>query len=219
MFSMAALPLPNTLENMLRNARVVRGVEALEEDVLCTHWGELDRTLPDGGFPKGLVELSAPRGLGGGTSIALSAVRAIHQDRADAHAAWLEDRSAGRRLNAAAVLRSQIETGIDTTRLFVVRADAAALSRAVVKVVESGAFGVVCVSGAAFGEREARRIQMAARETGAVVLALTDSFRAHAPWPSVLTLSLLRQPETIHVRVTKERRGRIGQRVMLKAAA
>jgi hypothetical protein len=132
-------------------------------------------------------------------------------------------------LNAAAVLAPSLYTlsehrerdvpgAIDPTRLFVVRADAAALSRATVKVVESGAFGVVCVSGAAFGEREARRIQVAARETGAVVLALTDAFRAHAPWQSVLTLSLLRQPETIHVRVTKERRGRIGQRVMLRAA-
>lgn len=92
------------------------------------------------------------------------------------------------------------------------------LSRAAVKVVESGAFGVVCVSGALFGEREARRIQLAAEETGSVVLALVDSYVSHAPWPSVLRLSLLRTPETIHVRVVRERRGRIGQRVTLRAA-
>jgi hypothetical protein len=110
MFSMAALPLPVSLENMLRNARIVRGVEAAEEDVLCTHWSELDRALPDGGFPKGLVELTAPRGLGGGTTLALAAVRALHRDRADAHAAWLEDKSSPRRLNAAAVLAPSLYT-------------------------------------------------------------------------------------------------------------
>jgi hypothetical protein len=100
----------------------------------------------------------------------------------------------------------------------VVRAEPATLSRAAVKVVESGAFGVVCVSGARFSEREARRVQLAAEESSSVVLALVDSYEEHASWPSVLRLSLTRAPSAIHLRVVRERRGRTGQRVTLRAA-
>ena len=210
MFSMSALPV--SLESVLRTARVVRGIEAREKDVLCTKWEELDGALPDGGFPKGLVELCAPNGLGGGVSIALSAIAALQGAHPEAHAAWLESPHAC--LSAPAVLERKIDLG----RLFVVRAEPMSLSRAAVKVVESGAFGVVCVSGARFSEREARRVQLAAEESSSVVLALVDSYEEHAPWPSVLRLSLTRAPSAIHLRVVRERRGRIGQRVTLRAA-
>ena len=221
MFSMSALPA--SLESVLRTARVVRGFEAPEKDVLCTHWEELDGALPDGGFPKGLVELTAPNGLGGSVSIALSAIAALHASHPEAHAAWLESPDAC--LSAPAAL----ERKIDLARLFVVRADrdgrdgrdgvgGGQLSRAAVKVVESGAFGVVCVRGARFSEREARRVQLAAEESSSVVLALVDSYESHAPWPSVLRLSLTRAPAAIHVQVVRERRGRVGQRVTLRAA-
>lgn len=219
MFSMSALPI--TLESVLRTARVVRGIEAREKDVLCTHWEELDGALPDGGFPKGLTELTAPNGLGGSVSIALSVIAALHAGHPDAHAAWLE--SPDTCLSAPAAL----ERRIDLSRLFVVRTEERAgreeraggqLSRAAVKVVESGAFGVVCVRGARFTEREARRVQLAAEESSCVVLALVDSYESHAPWPSVLRLSLLRAPSAIHVHVVRERRGRVGQRATLRAA-
>jgi len=208
---MSALPV--SLESVLRTARVVRGIEAREKDVLCTRWAELDGALPDGGFPKGLIELTAPNGLGGSASIALSAIAALHVSHPDSHAAWLE--SADTSLSAPAVL----EREIDLARLFVVRSpEPTSLSRAAVKVVESGAFGVVCIRGARFTEREARRIQLAAEESSSVVLALVDSYESHAAWPSVLRLSLTRAPSAIHVRVVRERRGRIGQRVTLRAA-
>ncbi len=224
MFSMSALPV--SLESVLRTARVVRGIEAREKDVLCTHWEELDGALPDGGFPRGLVELTAPNGLGGSVSIALSAIAALHASHPDAHAAWLESPEAC--LSAPAAL----ERKIDLSRLFVVRADrdgrdgragrdgvqGGQLSRAAVKVVESGAFGVVCVRGARFSEREARRVQLAAEESSCVVFALVDSYESHAPWPSVLRLSLTRAPAAIHVHVVRERRGRVGQRATLRAA-
>ena len=214
LFSMSALPV--SLESVLRTARVVRGIEAREKNVLYTKWEELDGALPDGGFPKGLIELEAPHGLGGGASVALSAIAALQAGHAESHAAWVE--SPGARLSAPALL----SRGVDLGRLFVVRADAASprelLSRSAVKVVESGAFGVVCVAGARFSEREARRVQLAAEETSAVVLALVDSYEGHPPWPSVLRLSLTRAPGVIHLRVSRERRGRIGQRVTLRAA-
>jgi hypothetical protein len=43
---------------------------------LALSWPELDDVLPDGGLPRGVIELSAPRALGGSTSVALAAVRA-----------------------------------------------------------------------------------------------------------------------------------------------
>src|SRR5437867_12631025 len=53
-------------------------------------WRELDEALPDGGLPRGVVELASPRAIGGGSAIALSAVRAAQARDARAWCAWID---------------------------------------------------------------------------------------------------------------------------------
>ena len=104
---MAALPAPNPLEMIHRldrldaatlarlgQAGVLQGTSALGpavdgRAVLSLDWPELERALPDGGLPRGVIEIASTGGArvskgvarGGATTIALSAVRAIHADR------------------------------------------------------------------------------------------------------------------------------------------
>ncbi|MGH7284629.1 MAG: hypothetical protein ACRELY_24145, partial [Polyangiaceae bacterium] len=53
-------------------------------------WSALAAALPDGAFPRGVVELSSPYALGGTTRIAFSAARTAQKKSADAFCAWLD---------------------------------------------------------------------------------------------------------------------------------
>jgi recombination protein RecA len=95
--------------------------------------------LPDRGLPCGVVELSAPRALGGSTSVALAAVRAAQtRGGASAWCAWLDPEGT---LHAPGV----VAAGVQLARMLVVRSPRAQLARIAVKVVASGAFEVVVV--------------------------------------------------------------------------
>src|SRR5580700_11822882 len=101
-------------------------------------WAELDGLLPDHGMPRGVVELRAPKALGGGTSIALAVVRAAHLRDARAWCAWVDP---------ACTLYSPgvAMAGVDLNRLAVVRSPRRGLLRTAVKVVRSEAFDVIVI--------------------------------------------------------------------------
>lgn len=185
--------------------------------VLDLEWPELSRALPDFGLPRGVTEIAAPHAHGGGTTISLAACRAAQKAGPNVHCAWIEA-SNGPRLYAPEVIMA----GVDPARLLVVRAPREALARVCVKVLATGAFALVTVAQGAqdrtegprvrgIDERAVRRFSLAAEESASRVLLLTDSFATHVPWPVALRLEVERLPESIHVRVARERRGRVGQ--------
>ena len=194
-----------------------------------TGWRELDRLLPDGGFTPGVVELAAPHALGGGTSIALSFMRAVQQKGAAAQdgrgwCAWVEAQNSSLgHLYAPGVAQA----GVDLDRLLVVRvapsiaarvsaknkathAEGRGLVRAALKIAASGGFDGLAVSGARLDETAVRKFALSSEEHGTTVFLLTDSLAPHAPWPVTLRLELLRTGEGISVHVTKDKRGRSG---------
>jgi hypothetical protein len=192
--------------------------------VLPLAWSELDAVLPDGGLPRGVVELTAPRALGGSTSVALAAICAGQARNPSAWCAWLDPEAT---LHAPAVFAA----GVDLARMLVVRSPRAQLARFAVKVVASGAFEVVVIDidaiprvsvmpgvmpGGSGRDKQAhkliRKLALAAEPSGATVLLLTDASQPRAlPWPVAMRIELSRpNVRELVVRVAKDRRGRIG---------
>ncbi len=181
-------------------------------------------------MPRGVVELAAPYGLGGSTSLALSAVRAGQARMPKAWCAWIDPE---RTLHAPGV----VAAGVDLSRMLVVCPPRSQLGRVAVKVVGAGAFEVIVVDlhavpsgGAALCpsspkwipgsgkslKREwapevlVRKLALSAEPSEGVVLLLTDSTRPRSvPWPTALRLELGRPNRAeLTVRVAKDRRGR-----------
>jgi hypothetical protein len=194
---------------------------------LALSWPGLNDLLPDGGLPKGVVELAAPRALGGATSVALEAVRAGQARTKNAWCAWIDPEGT---LHAPGV----VAAGVDLSRMLVVRPPRAQLARVAVKIMGAGAFEVVVVDFDALpgssrkrengefgaGKKKAawspevlvRKLALAAESNGTTILLLTDSTRPRSiQWPVALRLELSRSDrEVLVVRVAKDRRGRIG---------
>jgi recombination protein RecA len=204
--------------------RVARATETPRP--LLLDWPELAATLPDGGLPRGVVELSSPGALGGATSVALAAVCAGQARGEHAWCAWLDPEAS---LHAPGV----VAAGVDLGRMLVVRPPRAHLARTAVKVVAAGAFEVVVVDmdpvphalvrdpdtargatslRARNAETFVRKLALAAEPSGATVLLLTDGERPRGtPWPVALRLELSRPDmRSMAVRVAKDKRGRIG---------
>jgi recombination protein RecA len=205
----------------LRNPEARRSSSAL-----ALSWPGLGDLLPDGGLPRGVVELAAPRALGGSTSVAFAAVRAGQARAESAWCAWLDPEGT---LHGPGL----VAAGVDLARMLVVRPSRAQLGRVAVKVVGAGAFEVVVVDFDALPGSEGlrhpqtrhrpaskawapevlvRKLALSAESSGATVLLLTDSTRPRAtPWPVALRLELSRpNREGLFVRIAKDRRGRIG---------
>jgi hypothetical protein len=213
------------LEKLGSKLRLAKDTEAPRP--LPIDWPELAAALPDGGVPRGVVELAAPRSLGGATSVALAAVRAGQKKSEHAWCAWIDPEDT---LHAPGVAAA----GVDLSRLLVVRPPRVLLGKVAVKLVASGAFEVVAVDvDAVAGAREhasmarggkgrerrgwapellVRKLALAAEPTGATVLLLTDSSLPRAAqWPVALRLELSRpDAHSVTVRVAKDRRGRVG---------
>jgi hypothetical protein len=203
MFSMS---LP-ALRELLRGSKVSVGVQSLDPRALSTGWHELDRVLPDGGFPEGFIELSMPSGLGGGSTVALIAMRAAMQVHDKAYCAWVE--CADTPLFAPAVRK----LGLDPERLLVVRTPpgpGTVAAQAALKTVQSGAFELVVLSRVSLDVRAVRKLVLAAEETRTRVLALTHRHQAHSAWPVTMRLELERHRDVLSIRVARERRGRTG---------
>jgi recombination protein RecA len=189
-------------------------------------WDDVDALLPDGGLPCGVIELVAPRVLGGVTRLCLSAVRAAQARDGRAWCAWLDPEGTLYAPGAA-------KAGVDLARLFVVRPERSQLGRIAVKVAASGAFDVVVVDLHPVGEATVtrdkpssrgarqplpleivvRRLALASEERGATVLLATDARVSRAvSWPVALRLEMARpNPAALTIRVAKDKRGRIGQ--------
>ncbi|HLK37041.1 MAG TPA: recombinase A [Polyangiaceae bacterium] len=219
------LARPGEGERAASIGRVVRTLASLEPaDSLEIPWPGLDEVLPDGGLPRGVVELSAPHALGGCTSLALTSVRAGLKRGARAWCAWIDPQNT---LHAPGV----DSAGVDLDRLLVVRPPLALAGRVALKVVASGAFEVVvvdldCVPGACAeaaphtSKRKSgwspevlvRKLAIAAEPGATTVLLLTDATRPRSvPWPVALRLEVSRpSANELRVRVAKDRRGRVG---------
>jgi hypothetical protein len=191
-----------------------------EARALPLGWPEVDAILPDGGLPRGVVELTAPHALGGITRVAMAAARAALERDERALAAWIDPEAT---LYGPGLARA----GIDLARLLVVRPPRASLPRFAVKVAQSHAFDVVVIdvhpvpdsqedgkTGRLVGrnacepfpssrlpvlssrrsirsETLVRKLAIAAEEGGATILLLTDSLvRRSAEWPVALRLEL-----------------------------
>ena len=177
MFSMSALPsfppvpgTPTLDAAALARLGVLQGTESLlsSRPVLGLGWPELERILPDHGLPCGVVEIAAlpvtssvarsraelrPESMaGGGTSIAIAAIAAVHAKDPAAWCAWITpedapDATSGPgggetpRLYAPALAQANV----DLDRLLIVRPPPAALARTAVKVAASGAFAIMVV--------------------------------------------------------------------------
>jgi recombination protein RecA len=205
----------------------LRVARALLEDraaLSLEDWPELAEALPDGGLPRGVVELAAPRALGGSTSVALAAVRAGQGRVEGAFCAWIDPEAT---LYAPGV----VAAGVDLPRMLVVVPPRAQLGRIALKVVSSGAFEVVVIDmdpaagspgnpAQGFSRRSrgwapellVRKLALAAEPCGTTVILLTDASRPRAAaWPVALRLELSRtRPERLTVRVAKDKRGRVG---------
>jgi RecA/RadA recombinase len=228
------------LDELLQNlgSSVVRGVAAAgalrgEVPKIVLGWPEFDALLPDGGLPRGVIELASPDSLGGATSVALSAVRAVHAKDARAFCAWIDPEGS---LYAPGVAMA----GADLARLLVVRSKRADLGRIAVKVASSRAFDVLVVDMAAVpfasaqqsskkrdvaasanearalrkrtwpAEVLVRKLALLAEEGGATVLLLTNSnMTRQVSWPVAMRLELARfSPVALSLRIAKDKRGR-----------
>jgi hypothetical protein len=165
---------------------------------------------------------------GGSTVIAISAIAAMHRRDEEAWAAWITPMCSSKNgdvspsLYAPALARA----GVDLDRLLVVRPPPEALARTVVKVAASGAFGLLVVDvpnpndlapartsksvagGSGAGDVIVRKLALAAEESGTTSLLLTSAVAKRSiPLPVALRLEVERRPDSLSVRVTKDRRG------------
>jgi hypothetical protein len=194
---------------------------------LALGWPELDAALPDGGLPRGVIELAAPRALGGATSVALAAIRAAQKRDPRAWCGWIDPEGT---LHAPGL----VQAGVDLARLLVVRPPRDEIGRIAVKVAGAGALDVLVVDmdpcGGLAGGRSAsprtprrsarrpldpeivvRKLALLAEDTGARILLLTDrTAPRRSQWPVAMRLELDRAMDSVSVRVAKDKRGRIG---------
>jgi recombination protein RecA len=183
----------------------------------------LDQALPDGGLLRGgVVEISSPAASGLATSLALAAVRAVQTERQSALITplvpWCAFVDASGSLYAPGVAAS----GVQLSRLLVLRPPLEAVGRVALKLAESGVFSLVVVDtvgtigktldGAThdFG-RIVRRLSMAVDGSSKTVLLLTDSKEPRALPLPVAQRWLVARPAAgkLVVRVSKDRRGRV----------
>jgi hypothetical protein len=174
--------------------------------------GELTIPIVDGSLPAGVVELSAPRALGGATSLAVRAMAAAHARDPRSWCAWIDPEQ---NLHAPGLA----QRGVDLARLLVVRPERKDVQRIAIKTVQSGAFDVVAIDVDSVGEmgirkrKDAlfvRKLALGAEKSGAAVLLLVDSLsKKSEPWPVALRLELERSPDSLFVRVGKDRHGRL----------
>jgi hypothetical protein len=177
------------------------------------------KALPDGAFPSGITELTAPRALGGGTLIATQAIALAQRDPPDGTCAWLDPEGT---LHAPGLLQQ----GVDLSRLLVVRPPRDKLRAIAVRIARSGAVCLLAIDFHPVGakvapaprtvadERWVRRLQLACEEGGTATLLLTDNrMKQSAPLPVALKLLLEhKSPRRLEVTVLKERSGRVGLR-------
>jgi hypothetical protein len=187
---------------------------------LSTGLSELDALLPDGGLPRAsVIELSCA-GAALATSVSLSVCKVAQAEGTSrlGEPSWCAFVDPIGTLHSPFVAQS----GVELDRLLVVRPPVEALSRVVIRLVESRAFSVVVVDtlgvpGAPLNiplggwPRTVRRLALALEGSDAIVMLITDSM-ARRPLPLPVGLRLeLRQPRErqLELQVAKDKRGRL----------
>lgn len=182
---------------------------------------ELDAVLPDGGLVRGgVIELCAAGEGALGTSLGLAAcAQAQTEARArGGHTPWCAFIDPSSTLYGPGVVAS----GVELSRLLVVRPPLAALSRIALRLAESEAFAMVVVDlTGVVGERVAvplgtwprvvRRLALAVEGTGHSVMLLTrEADRRPLPLPVAQRLEVSRpSADKLLVRLAKDQRGRV----------
>jgi hypothetical protein len=177
----------------------------------------IDRELPEG-FPRGVVEICAPSGLGRATQLSLSFLaqaqrrdaQTLRQRDERAWVAWVDP---GATLYAPGV----VQAGVDLERLLVVRPDGADVARTAVKLAQSRLFAALVIDrGASSGARDrwhtvVRRLALAAETSDMTILLLSSTAQAHRELlPTAMRIELSRQSrDRLRLAVTKDRRGRL----------
>lgn len=216
LFSMLALSHP-----LFERFKLTFGESANRRlDAISLDWPAFDALLPDHGLPRGVIEVRAPKALGGSTLVALAAMRSLHRADAQSWCAWLDPEAS---LYAPGVAMA----GVDLNRLLVIRPPRAEVLRMALKAVRSSAFGLIAIDVDPAHHEHARsprdrfrqdievfvrKAALLAGESGATVLLLTDANVSRSvPLPVALRLELTRTQHALRVHVAKERYGRIGR--------
>jgi len=163
--------------------------------------------------------------------VALRAVRAVHARDPHAWCAWVTDATQPQ-LYAPAVAQA----GVDLERLLVVRPEPCDLARTAVKAASSGAFELIVVDALSgfytrkpksspaqaeafargsghsgrvvHGALVVRKLALAALDSGTSSLLLTSVWTPRSlPWPVALRMEVERRPDSLVVRMTKDRTG------------
>lgn len=203
-----------------------------------------DGGLPRGA----VVEVASHQGLGRSTTFALLACAAAQQDarlksgNPRTTGAWCAFVDPWSTLHGPAV----VEQGVDLSRLLVVRPPLDAIARVAVRIAESRAFGLLAIDtvgppGAALASSHlydsvrldrwptvVRRLAIAIERTDTSVLLLTDQSAPRTlPLPVSMRLELSvqvsqegpgQEGERWLLRVAKERHGRVGAPIAVRAA-
>lgn len=191
-------------------------------DPLPLDYLEFTQALPEQGFLRGAVtELSVEGGAALATSVALFACLSAQEEarRSGGETAWCAFVDGSSSLHAAGVS----QTGLDLSRLLVVRPQEEALQRVAVRLAESRVFAVVVVDLMGVPGRElrpelgrfprtVRRLSMALQGSRGALLLLTDARARRALPLPVAQRVLLSRPhsEKLKLQVVKDRRGRLG---------
>jgi hypothetical protein len=184
---------------------------------LALGWEELGAALPDGGLPRGVIEIAAHAGLGGGTKVGLVAVRAAQAQSPTTWCAWIDP-------DATLYAPGIAAAGVDLGRLLVVRPSRDELPRVLNKIAAAEAMSVVVADvdplpgkGRPTPPRRfellVRRLAVLAEKSGASIILLTDRDRPRpAQWPVALRLEVAwrKRGRSLSVKVTKDVRGRTG---------
>lgn len=174
---------------------------------------------------------------GGSTSIAIAAMSATHAADDHAWCAWITPDAPSTRTQTGASITPSLyapalaKAGVDLDRLLVLRPPVQALARTVVKAAASGAFALIVIDAPdnqVWGRSSAphqqvggsqprnenggalvvRKLALAAEESGTTSLLLTSALSPRGtPWPVALRLEVERRPDSLSLRVTKDRRG------------
>lgn len=223
MFSAMALPI----ENLQKIASGLISGDCLGDQYglppLPTGLDEVDRFLPEGGFPRGaIVELAVAGAAAHATSIALAACRSAQQQtRLHGEVGWCAFLDPSGSLYGPGL----VEAGLDIGRILVARPPTGSLEKAALRIVESQAFSVVVVdttSGFARAESESlaawprvvRRLALSLSQSSTCVILVTD-LHAHRPLPlpTAVRVELKNAaPGQVQMRIAKERQGRISPR-------
>jgi hypothetical protein len=189
-------------------------------DVLAIGDPALDAFLPHGGLPPGVTELRAPHGLGGGTELALFAVRAALRVSPEAWCAWMDP-------EGTLYAPRAVQLGIELSRLLIVRPPRRRLEHVATRVLGAGAFELVVIDAdppslhnrtieSTLSEVVIRRLALASEKHGTRVLLLSNAHaRRPLPWPVAMRLELEQKSSSLlSVRIAKERHGELRETVL-----